>query len=375
MNEPLHPSSLGPSSLGEILDRTAHLYRSRFLVFFGISVVPTAVVLVPLCCIFFLLAWLGSNKPNIAPRPEAALLAGIFLVVAGVVALAAYLGVAALAMAAMNHAVARAYLGEKTTIRDAYKAVWGRGWHYIGLLFLEGMVIGVAPMAVWIALLLLTGGVAALAQRAGMGGIASGALFGLVVVLVVVALVTYFFWMLLRLSLAFPACVIERIGAVAALKRSSSLSKGTRGRIFLLYLLAAALTWLLSLGVTVPLAIVAALIPAFSGVQHAQAAGMVMVFIIYGGSFAVQALTKPIYGIALTLFYYDQRIRQEGFDIEWLMQRAGLVVQPAPAPEAQPWQAAVPLTRPNEPTADPIPPQADEPPQSTEPPAISGEQV
>jgi hypothetical protein len=24
------------------------------------------------------------------------------------------------------------------------------------------------------------------------------------------------------------------------------------------------------------------------------------------------------------LFYYDQRIRKEGFDIEWMMQQAGL---------------------------------------------------
>jgi hypothetical protein len=365
MNEPLRPSNLGPSSLGEILDRTAHLYRSRFLVFLGISVVPTAVVLVPLCCVFLLLAWLGSNKTSSAPRPEVALLAGIFLVVAGLVALIAYLAVAALAMAAMNHAVARAYLGEKTTIREAYKAVWQRGWHYVWLLFLESLVIGVAPMAVWVALLLLAGGAAALAQRAGMGSVASGALFGLVVVLVVVALLTYFVWMLLRLSLAFPASVIEQIGAWTALKRSSSLSKGTKGRIFLLYLLAGALTSILSLGITIPLAIIAALIPAFSSAQHAQAAGIVMVFILYGGSFAVQALTKPIFGIALTLFYYDQRIRQEGFDIEWLMQRAGLVVQPPPVPEAQPWLAAIPF----EPQpSNPEPPKSEEPSQATEPP-------
>jgi len=45
---------------------------------------------------------------------------------------------------------------------------------------------------------------------------------------------------------------------------------------------------------------------------------------------ALSALTGPIYPIAITLFYYDQRIRHEAYDIEWMMQRAGLVV-PAPA--------------------------------------------
>jgi hypothetical protein len=33
--------------------------------------------------------------------------------------------------------------------------------------------------------------------------------------------------------------------------------------------------------------------------------------------------------IASVLFYYDQRIRKEGFDIEWMMQRAGLAQPPS----------------------------------------------
>jgi hypothetical protein len=33
---------------------------------------------------------------------------------------------------------------------------------------------------------------------------------------------------------------------------------------------------------------------------------------------------RPVYGIALVLFYYDQRIRKEGYDIEWMMEQAGL---------------------------------------------------
>ena len=368
MNEPVRLSHLSPSNLGEILDRTAQLYRSRFLVFLGISVVPTAVVLVPACGIVLLLAWLGSLGAGSAAPAVAGVLAIVLFAAIGLVAIPILLAATALAMAAMNHAVARAYLGEKTTIRDAYKAVWRRGWHYVWLLILQGLIIGVAPIAVWVVLLLLSAGAAALAQQAGMGSIAGGVVFGLAVVLAVVALIGYFFWMLLRLSLAFPACVIEQIGAVAALKRSSSLSKGTKGRIFLLYLLAAALTWLLSMGIPLPLTIIMALIPATSGQQHAQTAAMVLLFVVYGAAFAVQALTRPIYGIALTLFYYDQRIRHEGFDIEWLMQRAGMVAPPPEAaPQAASWLAAVPL---KPPPPDPEPIQ-----QSTEPPPAASEEI
>jgi hypothetical protein len=38
----------------------------------------------------------------------------------------------------------------------------------------------------------------------------------------------------------------------------------------------------------------------------------------------IYAVLGPILPIALTLFYYDQRIRNEGFDIERMMESAGL---------------------------------------------------
>lgn len=39
----------------------------------------------------------------------------------------------------------------------------------------------------------------------------------------------------------------------------------------------------------------------------------------------------PIFPIALTLIYYDQRIRKEGYDIERMMEAAGLNAIAAPA--------------------------------------------
>ncbi len=127
----------------------------------------------------------------------------------------------------------------------------------------------------------------------------------------------------------------------SALKRSISLSRGTKGRIFLLYLLGTVLNYLLTMAFTIPAIIVIALVPGASNPKYAQTAGMVMMLIIYGAAFAIQALTKPVYGIALMLFYYDQRIRQEGFDIELLMQRAGLVTPPPPPPPAETWPPSI----------------------------------
>jgi hypothetical protein len=52
------------------------------------------------------------------------------------------------------------------------------------------------------------------------------------------------------------------------------------------------------------------------------------VYLLYA---VVSAFVSPIYSIAITLIYYDQRIRQEGYDIERMMEAAGLVA-PGPQP-------------------------------------------
>jgi len=332
---------LRPLTLGEILDRTAQLYRSRFLVFLGISLVPTGVTLALAFAVALVVAWWSWSGAASVSSDVGYVLVVIFCTVVALVALPILLAAMALATAAMVHAVARVYLGESTTIRDAYKTVWRRGWRYSWLLFLQSFFIFIAPMIVWTVLVILASVLAALAAKAGIGSpgsLASGFLIGLIAVLVVVALMGYMIWMGLRLALVFPACVVEQSTAWSAVKRSAQLSKGTKGRIFLLYLLGAALGWLLSMAITIPMSILTALLPGMSGAQHAKTASVVMMLVIYGASFGVQALIKPIYGIALTLFYYDQRIRNEGFDIEWMMMQAGLVppVNPTPQFDAPP---------------------------------------
>ncbi|MGA3046250.1 MAG: hypothetical protein ABSD67_06480 [Terracidiphilus sp.] len=323
MSEPLRPSTLG-----EILDRTVQIYRSRFLVFFGIAAVPTAIVVVFASAAFLFYAWFGSSGASGTtsnPNPAAAVLVGLAFIAIAFVAVPMFFAITALASAALNHAAARAYFGEKTTIRDAYRAIWARGWRYIWLYLLEVLIVAAAPLAVWFVVILISAGGLALTQAAGMG-LAGNVLVVVLTVLIVLALIAYCIWMALRLSLAFPACVVEQTAAWPALKRSTLLSKGTRGRIFLLYLLGGILNYLLSMIITMPVFITLAFLPGAKDPQNEQFAGMLIIFVAYAAAFAVQALTKPVYGIALVLFYYDQRIRQEGFDIEWLMHRAGLVV-------------------------------------------------
>lgn len=331
MDETLHPSTLS-----EILDRTLQIYRRRFLVFAGLAAAPYVAVLVPVC-IFMLPfgGWLGTATPGKLPGTGSVILMALGVLVAAPL----WVVVTALATGALTHAAWHAYFGEGTTIRGAWNEAWARGWSYTGLYLVEVLLIWVAPVLVWILLVTGGAGIAAVARNSGLAP-TIGLLWGIMTALLIPALVAYGFWMLLRLVLAFPACVVERIGVGAALRRGPSLSRGTKGRIVLLYLLGGVINYLLTLAIMLPMTIVLALIPGLQDAQHARAATMVMFVAVYGMAIGAQALTKPVYAIALVLFYFDQRIRQEGFDVEWMMMRAGLVV-PAPAQlDLQPWMPA-----------------------------------
>ena len=343
MSEPLHPQTLG-----EILDRTTQLYRVRFMVFLGISLAPAGVTLalsfvVGLAAAWW--SWYGSRSMSVE---EGYVLIGFFALAVTLVALPLLVGSSALSEAATSHAVSRVYLegtapGEAVTIRGAYKSVWRRGWRYVGLYILQVLIIGVAPVIAWTVLAFLATFAETSAAKAGMGASDTSTVIAVAMLVLTGLLAVYVIWMLVQLSLAFPACVAEQIGAGRALKRSWKLTKGSKGRIFLLYLLAAVLSWVLLIGITITVAIVLQLIPATRISANGTSYGTIMGWVFLISAVVLQMLIKPVIGIAQVLFYYDQRIRQEGFDIEWMMLRAGLTPPAAPAPVVAPWMPVAPL--------------------------------
>jgi len=321
MNETLHPLTLA-----EILDRTAQLYRSRFLIFFGISTIPAGTVFVFAAGAFAFFAWMGSNSRN--GGSVADVFVWVFLLLLAVLVAPISLGVNALGAAAMSDASARMFLGETVTIRNSYRNVWRRGWRYLGLYIMQGLVIVVAPAVVFFVGMFAM----ILAKVSGYATGDNSPLFGGLLFLLFVLLAAFAAWMLLRFCLAFPVCVVEQATAWNALQRGVRLSRGTQGRILVLYILGMVLNWMLTWPMTLLVFMVVTLIPSLQGQMHAQAAGMIVMFTLYGSYFVVKALVKPIYGIALTIFYFDQRIRKEGFDIEWLMHQAGMGAAPQSVP-------------------------------------------
>jgi len=311
---------LRPLSLGEILDRTAELYRGHFPLFAGISTIFAMIMLAIQLLYMRSLVMLGY--PNIMAKWQWGTAAGAVLEALAILVLAG------LSIVANNRAVAWVYLDQPASIRQAVRSVRPRLGRYLWLLTNVSLrawaplaVLYVAYFALVLAILphdFMTNPTAM--QSSINRNPATTMEFGagmLILAPLMLGATIYGVLMSLRYSLAVPACVVEDLPAGKAIRRSVELSKGSWGRIFVLALLVGLIRTLLGLLFGFPIIILA--------VKHlGQPLPMGWLVLQQVGVFLSNALIGPIYAIGLTLFYYDQRIRKEGFDIEWMMQAAGL---------------------------------------------------
>jgi hypothetical protein len=238
---------------------------------------------------------------------------------------------AGLSIAAFNRMVAWVNMGEPASIRAAVNSVrprmgrylwlmtnagtraWGPIWVLYIILF--AMLFAVMP-AGWLTNPSVMQQPHALdpskALEMGLAFLVLGPIF--------LAAAVYGILMSLRYSLAMPVCVVEDVAAGPAIKRSIELSKGSRGRIFVLALLVYAIRTILGVVLGLPLI--------FFSVKHlGKPLPIGLLAFTQVAGLLVRTFIGPIYSTGLTLFYYDQRVRKEGYDIVWMMQAAGLSPQ------------------------------------------------
>jgi hypothetical protein len=309
-------TNLRPLSLGEILDRTAQLYRENFLLFAGISAVYAGVLMV----LNLVQIGMGELLRALQMTQQLPWVTLGFMVLI----LPLMFVFAGAAMAANNRAVSWVHLGERATIRRAYASILPRLGRYLWLMTIVAFVIYIPFLLIYggyFALLLFYVKPKGILSHAGANANPQAVLiFGLLTLLfglLVILAAVYAIVMALRYALAVPASVVEDLKAGKALRRSVELSKGSRGRIFVLCLLIVAI----QLGL-VAITQVFFVLAAFKHQGQLPVWVLVMQQIV---SFLTNSFIGPMYATGLTLFYYDQRVRKEGFDIEWMMQAAGLM--------------------------------------------------
>jgi hypothetical protein len=325
MSEPLRPMTLG-----EILDRTAQLYRRNFLLFAGVSAVPMG-GMIAVIVLFGILGLFAVAAAAAAHGQSNDVLVGVLAVLMFLIALPLLLAATVYSNGALTFTAARVHMGEKPKVKEALKSVTPHFGRYLWLMILQGIFIGGIPGAIAGGLFLL---IAVLTPGAFSSG-GTGFLAGFVLVLIGLATAVVIVFRLLEYVMSFAVCVVEGKSAWQSLRRAALLSQGTRGRIFVMFLLIMMLSGAISMAVYIPIVIVMVVVTALTHGGPASVVTMVVAEILNVLlNFVVQTLLTPVYSITLVLFYYDQRVRKEGFDIEWMMRQAGLEAPPLAVAEA-----------------------------------------
>ena len=308
---------LRPLSLGQVLDRTFSLYRSNFWLFVGVMAVP-------LCSLLLfapLFAFLGLSDPrafaNVA-NPQI-LMGRLFLLLLPLFCI--FFAIYMLAAGAVTYAVSDTSLGRPSTIRGAYGKVFGNFWRLIGLTL--NILLRMILVAIVVALAAgVLAGAFGIATRATGTRIAA-VVFGFAIFLAIIASWVGWIWFGLRYSLSISTLLLEDAKIGEAIRRSVELTRGSRGRIFVAFLLCAIIGYVGVIIFQGPF-LIAQFLTLSKGQPPVWLSALGSVAGMIGG-----AVTGPITMIALVLCYYDLRIRKEAFDLQYKM--ASLAPDPPPS--------------------------------------------
>lgn len=288
-SETTTPISFQPMGFTDILDTTFNFYREHFRLFVGISAVYAFWTL------FYRMVFSSSTHWLIDQLP---------------------LVVDALSYGWLVCASMQIYLGGHTTPGAAFKQIKRRFWSYLGSSLIWILVVGTVTIGVGVFGALATSSSPYNTILGLIIGLPCGIYFGT------------------RWAFHAPAVLVEEVSAINALRRSRELVTGTWWRVF------GILSAILVLAIIIELVLVTSLvfIAVLSGVAgEVDFADMIrqvlhimghnieeadgLLFVI---SAVVYIFTTPILPIGVTLLYFDQRIRREGFDIEMMVAKEAM---------------------------------------------------
>ena len=305
-----------PMNVGAILDRVFRLMKANWRLFFGVAAVPLAIGAAAAAVVLALMfpAILQSFTPHshsmvtVAAGPPPWLMAFLLFFYP------LFLAIFALYMAAGSFAATQADHGFAISVRQAYIGISKKCGRYIWLMILCVLCVLVPTLIV----VLLFGAVAA---AIGLVHASPTGVYLLVPLLILfyIGILVVMVVAMLRLAVAFPACVEEDLTAWAAVRRSFLLTRSGMGRIFLVMLAIYALSYAAILvGVLLVMIIVA--IGAAAGFAMHLAPGSAAFYILISLGIILYAALIFVYSVitysaittAIAVIYHDQKHRLEG---------------------------------------------------------------
>lgn len=312
---------LRPLTTSELIDRGFSLYRQNF---------AGLLLLALLSQIPYLLAQVLTNMLHLMPSmtdllaesPTTLTDSCLFIVIVTVAMIVSFLF-----MVVMTFYVADAYLGKIPSLAKSFRrfgrCLPGSIWTCVLNFIFYGLTL-LFPFLALLASIIWYG----MAPPASFGGFllfVAGTMILLIASLVPVLVV------FMRLMLTIPVLALERLAGWAACRRSSALVRYDPGLGFFYWGETRLSLLLLPLFVIQLLTYTLTAIPMILSqineiVRHGTASQLAAQSdaVVVGSqilTYVAGAVILPPYAIAVTLFYYDVRIRREGFDLEFLAGR------------------------------------------------------
>lgn len=286
-------SNVRPMQLGEILDGSFSIYRRHFGLFMRLSLV---LISVPAIVGVYFATRAITNPVGAANWVQEHIAATIGL---GLLVLFVWMMISLLLKAGTIRIISDSYLGNEPTLAAALQLGAERIVPLLVVAICKTLLIFVLYIGAVIGFIVA----AAVGRLLGMGG--------LLVVLAVVGGCWLFAYVLCIYGLTSMVVVLEDLpSSFDAFGRSADLTSGTRLKVFFTWLVIFIFTNILPSVIVLG---VGQLIGPDSPVQPFLGLGTIVMGVIL----------SPILPCALTLLYYDLRVRREAFDLQILSEQLG----------------------------------------------------
>ena len=313
--------NLRPLSIGEVLDRAFHLYFKHVALFtaiVGIVIVPS-VIFSYFSTRDLIGAYIGlfqQMRDSPHSTPDLAKLSSYQPSDVAIAFQYALLFVGfPFAYGAVIAAVSKAYLGLPISFKDSYAHALRRWLWIVILIVLWAIALFVMALVIIFGLAIIAAIIIPSAVALSKYSAVFAIFFAVIIVAVALAAITLFIMLYLTGAVSFISVVIEDVDPIAAFGRAFprifSRTQFWRGFVLALALMG------INIGVTTVLGLTGAIL-AFELKSPALYLTFASLASLFFGPFAA---------VAAAVFYYDIRIRREGYDLQMLVDR---FAHPAP---------------------------------------------
>ncbi|HEX8748060.1 MAG TPA: hypothetical protein VF717_12730 [Pyrinomonadaceae bacterium] len=307
--------SLVPLGAGDLIDRSVRLYRRHFMTLVRIAAPPVLV-----SSIGYVLLTVGWREAQVTADDTALALYVLLTCVGSALWLTGLLLSGVVLGGATRNLVAHLLSGEPVSVRTTYSNVRARFGALLGATMLVGLLIFVfAVLAFIVMYIVFIFAVLAVFAFAQVSWWLAAIVGGLGTLLAIACALWVFFYLAGRFAYVPQAMMVEGKGVFDSISRSTQLASGNVRRLAAMTIFTTFATYSTLMILLIPLGWYGYL----NGINLWNSEQWPAWYAI-GYSVLLQSssiLLTPVWLLGLSLLYVDERVRNEGYDVELMAAR------------------------------------------------------